>query len=126
MKINKQKMIVLCMVLLCFAVTGCGKKKVIDEESSQVIQISLPPANVTPTPDPEQISADAVVTNGNLTMVNGYLTGQETADITDTSGESVDGDSSADMNTDNADVNTDNDTNDSTQDSNTSDDETGY
>ena len=114
------------MVALCIAVTGCGKKKVVDEESSQVIQISLPPVNVTPTPDPEQINADAVVRNGNLTMVNGYLTGQSDEDNTNTSDVSADGDSSTDMNTDNnVDVNTDNGMDGGTQDDDTSGDESG-
>ena len=116
MKKSKQKMIVLCMVLLCTVVVGCGKEKVVDEESSQVIQISLPPVNVTPTPDPQQVSADAVVTNGNLTMVNGYLTSQENTDATDTSGTDAAEDNSTDMNTDNnVDANTDDGTDDSTQ-----------
>ena len=116
MKKSKQKMIVLCMILLCIAVAGCGKEKVVDEESSQVIQISLPPVNVTPTPDPQQVSADAVATNGNLTMVNGYLTSQENTDVTDTSGTDAAEDNSTDMNTDNnVDSNTDDGTDDSTQ-----------
>ena len=103
MKKIKQKMIVLCMVLFCTAVTGCGKEKVVDEESSHVIQISLPPVNVTPTPDPEQVSADAVVTNGNLTMVNGYLTNQENTDTTDTSGTDASEDDSTDDSSQNGD-----------------------
>ena len=86
MKINKQKIIVLCMILACITASGCGKEKVVDEESSKVIQISVAPVAVTPTPAPDQINADAVVTNGNLTMVNGYLAGQSSTDTSDTSG----------------------------------------
>lgn len=118
-------MIVLCLVLFCIAGAGCGKQKVVDEESSQVIQISLPPVNVTPTPDPQQISADAVATNGNLTMVNGYLTNQDNTDSTGTSGTDVAEDNSTDMNTDNnVDTNTDNSVDGSTDDS--SQDESEY
>ena len=82
---SKQKIIMLCMVLLCITVSGCGKTKATDEASSQVMQISLAPVNVTPTPDPDQINADAVTTNGNLTMVNGYLAEQDGSAGTDTS-----------------------------------------
>lgn len=82
---SKQKIIVLCMVLLCITVSGCGKTKATDEASSQVIQISLAPVNVTPTPDPDQINTDAVTTNGNLTMINGYLAEQDASAETDTS-----------------------------------------
>ena len=109
MKINKQKIIVLCMIMACIAVSGCGKEMVVDEASSKVIQISVAPVS-TPTPAPDQINADAVVTNGNLTMVNGYLAGQDSTDTSDTSGESDisntsdDGDTSEDMNTDTSDA----------------------
>lgn len=120
-------MIMLCMALFCITVAGCGKEKVVDEESSQVIQISLPPVNVTPTPDPEQVSADAVATNGNLTMVNGYLTSQEDTDTTGTSGTDVAEDNSTDMNTDNnVDTNTDSSADDSTDNSDQDGDESEY
>ena len=94
---SKQKIIVLRMVLLCITVSGCGKTKATDEASSQVIQISLAPVNVTPTPDPDQINADAVTTNGNLTMVNGYLAEQDESAETDTSDSG--NDNSADVKT---------------------------
>ena len=87
MKRNKQKLIILCMILACITISGCGKEKVVDEASSKVIQISVAPV-VTPTPAPDQINADAVATNGNLTMVNGYLAGQSSTDTSNTSGES--------------------------------------
>ncbi|MDY4692350.1 MAG: hypothetical protein SO401_02095 [Blautia sp.] len=63
---------VFCGLLACLLVSGCGKKKEQDAESSQVIPISAAP-EVTPTPELSQINPDAVVTNGNLTMVNEYL-----------------------------------------------------
>lgn len=51
---------------------GCGKKEKPDDESTKVMQITITP-EVTPTMAPEQVSADAVVTNGKYTMVNQYL-----------------------------------------------------
>ena len=93
MKRNKQKIIVLCMIMACITVSGCGKEKVVDEASSKVIQISVASVS-TPTPAPDQINADAVATNGNLTMVNGYLAGQSSTDTSDTSGSSDTSDTS--------------------------------
>ena len=55
-----------------------GKKKT-DPASEQVLKISITP-EPSPTPAPEEIDPEAVVTNGNLTMVNSYLaedTGEE-------------------------------------------------
>lgn len=60
-------------VLLCTALAGCGcGKKKTDPASEQVLKISITP-EPSPTPAPEEINPEAVVTNGDLTMVNGYL-----------------------------------------------------
>ena len=67
-------------VLLCTALAGCGcGKKKTDPASEQVLKISITPVP-SPTPAAEEIDPEAVVTNGNLTMVNSYLaedTGEE-------------------------------------------------
>ena len=109
MKKNNFTVIVLCMILSCAFFSGCGKKKEVDEASSQVIQISVAP-EATPTLAPDQISSDAVVTNGNMTMVNEYLANQ------DTSAETVSGGSDNNINTDSTENNTDNNTSDNTDD----------
>lgn len=59
---------VLCLMVL---LGGCGKKDD-DPAGRQVLEISITP-EPTPTPVPEQLNPDAVVTEGSLTMVNGYL-----------------------------------------------------
>ena len=46
-----------------------------------MIQISVAPVEATPTPAPDQVDSAAVITNGNLTMVNNYLADQSTTDI---------------------------------------------
>lgn len=74
MKIYKKMMLVSVAAMLSIFICGCGEKKAADQEASQVIQISIAPESVTPTPAPEQIDPAAVTTNGNLTMVNEYLT----------------------------------------------------
>ena len=51
---------------------GCGKKKEKDPAQQQVLKITITP-EATPTPKPDEVNAAAVVTNGNITMVNGYL-----------------------------------------------------
>lgn len=107
MKINKQKITVICVILTCIAVSGCGKKKEVDEASSKVIQISVAP-EITPTTSPDQVNSDAVVTNGNLTMVNDYLAGEnstatvDTSATTDTSTVSDAGDNGGETDTDNS------------------------
>ena len=57
---------------LCVLLGGCGKDKEEDLAGKQVLEISITPAP-TPTPEPSQLNPDAVVTEGRLTMVNGYL-----------------------------------------------------
>lgn len=63
----------LLLGILCLTVSfaGCGKKDD-DPAGREVLQISITP-EPTPTPEPEQLNPDAVVTEGSLTMVNGYL-----------------------------------------------------
>ena len=77
---KKQKKIICTAVVLCTCLlfgSGCGKKKTEDAESSQVIQISIAPEqSEAVTPTPQQTNSAAVVTNGNLTMVNEYLAQQ--------------------------------------------------
>ena len=85
------------IALLCISAAGCGcGKKEKDPASEQVLKITITP-EPTPTPAPEEMNPDAVVTNGNITMVNGYLaekgegsenqSGEETAETTDAGGD---------------------------------------
>ena len=92
-KMIKRKTVILCMLLLGISVSGCGKTKEVDETSSKVIQISVAPEETSPTPAPDQVASAAVTTNGNLTMVNTYLTEQNAAGIS--SAESSDSQSDA-------------------------------
>ena len=74
---KRRKIMVPAMVFLlceCTIFTGCGKKKEADAASTQVLEITITP-EATPTPAPDEIDSDAVVTNGNMTMVNEYLAG---------------------------------------------------
>ena len=104
MKINKKKIAILCMILLSVLTSGCGKEKTVDEASSQVIQISVAPVEATPTPAPDQVASAAVITNGNLTMVNNYLADQSTTDASTSeisdSGNNTNTDTSTDGGTD--------------------------
>ena len=75
MKKTYKKSLVILMVLVCCTLIGgcgCGKKKKPDDASTKVMQITITP-EPTPTAAPEQISSEAVLKNGNLTMVNLYL-----------------------------------------------------
>ena len=71
----KSRKTMLCLaagvIMLCI-LSGCGKKAEPEKEATEVIRISITP-EATPTPEPEQVNQDAVVTNGNITMVNEYL-----------------------------------------------------
>ena len=93
-KMIKRKTVILCMLLLGISVSGCGKTRETDETSSKVIQISVAPEEISPTPAPDQVDSAAVTTNGNLTMVNTYLAEQDAAGIS--SAESSDSQSDAD------------------------------
>lgn len=74
---NRRSGIVLCMLVFCALLSGCGcgKKSEKDPAQEQVLEITITPA-VTPTLSPSEIDPDAVVTNGSVTMVNEYLAGQ--------------------------------------------------
>lgn len=94
MKSYKKYMTVSVLALLCVVAAGCGcSRKTSDPASQQVLKISITP-EPSPTPEPDQINSDAVVTNGNITMVNSYLednpdssTENSTADGTDSAGQ---------------------------------------
>ena len=61
------------IVLICLAAAGCGgSKKEADKESTEVMQLTITP-QATPTPRPEELHPEAVVSNGGSTMINGYL-----------------------------------------------------
>ncbi|MCD7867791.1 MAG: hypothetical protein LUG62_06270 [Clostridiales bacterium] len=60
---------VLFLALLTFG--GCSQEEK-DEASLQVLKITVAP-DPTATPIPVATNADAVVSNGNLTMTNSYL-----------------------------------------------------
>lgn len=75
-KIRAKKITVLSVLFLCVFLSGCGcGKKKKDPAGEQVLKISITP-EPSPTPKPEEVNQDAVVTNGNITMVNEYLTKQ--------------------------------------------------
>lgn len=72
-----------CCDFSCPALYSSGRLRLREEKtdpaSEQVLKISITP-EPSPTPAPEEINPEAVVTNGNLTMVNSYLaedTGEE-------------------------------------------------
>lgn len=67
---------------------GCGKNT--DPASEQVLKISITP-EATPTAAPEEVDPSAVVTNGNITMVNSYLAEESSggASVSSADGESV-------------------------------------
>ena len=75
-KITAKKIAVLSVLMFCAFLPGCGcGKKKKDPAAEQVLKISITP-EPSPTPKPEEVNQDAVVTNGNITMVNEYLTKQ--------------------------------------------------
>ena len=65
------------VLLFCAALAGCGGGEK-DPASEQVLRISITP-EATPTPAPEELDPSAVVTNGDITMVNSYLADQTEA-----------------------------------------------
>lgn len=74
------------VILLCAMLAGCGcGKKETDPASQQVLEISITP-EPTPTEAPEETDPSAVVSEGNITMVNSYLVenGAEDSDGQDT------------------------------------------
>ncbi len=114
---GKKSIIIVAVMLSAVILTGCGSKKEADAESTQVIQISVAPPSVTPTPEPDQVDSSAVSTNGNLTMVNEYLADQ---------GNSGTSDSSVDTGTDgNAESNTESNADNNAADNNTDGNDAG-
>ena len=78
--ITAKKITVLSVLILCVFLSGCGcGKKKKDPAAEQVLKNSITP-EPSPTPKPEEVNQDAVVTNGNITMVNEYLTKQASTD----------------------------------------------
>ena len=69
-KINRRAVVILLTGLSCVIIAGCGKKKELDAASSKVLPITVA------APSMEQVDSAAVTTNGNLTMVNEYLAGE--------------------------------------------------
>ena len=57
-----------CMLMI---LPGCGEKEK-DPTKEEIIKISITPMP-SPTPAPSELAPAAVVTEGNLTMVNEYL-----------------------------------------------------
>ena len=73
MKQNTKSMVMAVLLLVCVFAAGCGSKSgETDPASEQVLKITITP-EPTATPAPDEISSDAVVQNGNITMVNSYL-----------------------------------------------------
>lgn len=68
----RKALIVTLLLAFCIAAAGCGKKKEQDAQSQQVLKITITPS-AAPTKAPDEMNPDAVVTNGNMTMVNEYL-----------------------------------------------------
>lgn len=95
MKIYKKYIVALGLAFMCLMLAGCGcGKKSDDPASQQVLKISI-------TPEPDQIDSAAVVTNGNITMVNTYLEDNPGSSSTAQDRSTV---NQTDGNTDNADT----------------------
>lgn len=73
---RKLGMIVLSVTLAAGMLCGCGREKEEDPAKSSVMKITITP-QPSPTPKPSEIMPEAVVTEGNLTMVNEYLINEE-------------------------------------------------
>lgn len=65
-------MSVLLLIAVVGLICGCGSEKEQDPTKSGVVKISITP-QPSPTPAPSELAPEAVVTEGNLTMVNEYL-----------------------------------------------------
>ena len=70
---KKTRIGILGIVLVFLAVSGCGsRKKAEDKEATEVMQLSITP-QATPTPRPEEVHPEAVVSRDGTTMINEYL-----------------------------------------------------
>ena len=75
----------LLLIVIFIGKCACSKKSsgTQDESSMGVMTITVAPSP-TPTEVPRQVSSDAAVTNGNVTMVNEYLVQKEKGSSTKT------------------------------------------
>ena len=69
---NIMAAVILGMAVFLLAGCGCGKAKEQDAMTQEVMKITITP-EPTATPVPEQVNPDAIVTEGNVTMINEYL-----------------------------------------------------
>lgn len=100
-KNTTRKLTVVSLLLLCVFMSGCGcGKKKKDPATQQVLKISITP-EPSPSPEPDKMDQNAVVKNGNITMVNEYLVNRGQAEDKET-------DSRADENSENPEPETDN------------------
>lgn len=93
----------LLVIVIFIGKCACSKKPAgtQDESSMGVMTITVAPSP-TPTEVPRQVSSDAAVTNGNVTMVNEYLvqkgndssTKADNSSATDNNGSGEDSDTS--------------------------------
>lgn len=79
MKRNSKRIFWIVTAALLFSGTGCGSQKERDPLEEQVMELTIT-SIPSPTPEPEQINPDAVVTTGGITMINEYTGNQENDD----------------------------------------------
>ena len=83
-KNNARQLVVVSVLLLCVVMAGCGcGKKKKDPATQQVLKISITP-EPSPSPEPDKMDQNAVVKNGNITMVNEYLVNRGQAEDKET------------------------------------------
>lgn len=92
-----------CASALCVYGRMWLRQKKKDPATQQVLKISITP-EPSPSPEPDKIDQDAVVKNGNITMVNEYLINRGKAEEKKTDSK-TDGNTE---NTENSDQETDN------------------
>lgn len=85
----------LLLIVIFIGKCACSKKSSTpqDESSMGVMTITVAPSP-TPTEVPRQVSSDAAVTNGNVTMVNEYLVQKESGSSNSQTGNSGTADNS--------------------------------
>ena len=86
-----KKIGIIFLACLLMMLPGCGKEEEVDLTKQEIIKISITPMP-SPTPAPSEIAPEAVVTEGNLTMVNEYLASNIEATVID---EAVNNDTTA-------------------------------